>query len=86
MDGWFWAATVQSYVRALFGYDPAKDSLLPCPEIGLPFKYGDVLQVSPAIEHSFLLESSISFQYFGETHPTSTPVHSEKDVHVWNQF
>ena len=35
----------QSYVRALFGYDPAKDSLLPCPEIGLPFKYGDILQV-----------------------------------------
>jgi len=35
----------KSYVRALFGYDPAKDSLLPCPEIGLPFKYGDVLQV-----------------------------------------
>ena len=37
--------TFQSYVRALFGYDPAKDSLLPCPEIGLPFKYGDILQV-----------------------------------------
>jgi len=35
----------KSYVRALFGYDPAKDSLLPCPEIGLPFKYGDILQV-----------------------------------------
>ena len=47
----------QSYVRALFGYDPAKDSLLPCPEIGLPFKYGDILQVDifSYLQHQFVL-------------------------------
>lgn len=33
------------YVRCLFSYDPTKDSLLPCTEIGLPFRYGDILQV-----------------------------------------
>lgn len=33
------------YVRCLFSYDPHKDTLLPCTEIGLPFKYGDILQV-----------------------------------------
>jgi len=33
------------YVRCLFSYDPHKDTLLPCKEIGLPFKYGDILQV-----------------------------------------
>ncbi|XP_063234636.1 protein PALS2 isoform X2 [Bacillus rossius redtenbacheri] len=33
------------YMRALFDYDPAEDSLLPCKDIGLPFKKGDVLQI-----------------------------------------
>lgn len=33
------------YVRALYSYEPEKDSLLPCPQIGLPFKYGDILEV-----------------------------------------
>jgi len=36
---------VQSYVRAHFDYDPKDDKLLPCPEIGLAFKKGDILQV-----------------------------------------
>ncbi|KAJ0181678.1 hypothetical protein K1T71_002400 [Dendrolimus kikuchii] len=34
------------YVRALFDYDPKDDTLLPCKEIGLEFKKGDILQVS----------------------------------------
>ncbi|KAG7207514.1 hypothetical protein KM043_009146 [Ampulex compressa] len=33
------------YMRALFDYDPAEDTLLPCREIGLPFQKGDVLQI-----------------------------------------
>lgn len=33
-------------MRALFDYDPKDDTLLPCREIGLPFKHGDILQVS----------------------------------------
>jgi len=36
---------VQSHVRAHFDYDPKEDKLLPCPEIGLAFKKGDILQV-----------------------------------------
>lgn len=33
-------------MRALFDYDPKEDTLLPCKEIGLEFKRGDILQVS----------------------------------------
>lgn len=33
-------------MRALFTYNPSEDSLLPCRDIGLPFKSGDILQVS----------------------------------------
>lgn len=36
----------QCYMRALFDYDPEEDTLLPCKTIGLPFQYGDILQVS----------------------------------------
>ena len=32
-------------MRALFDYDPKEDTLLPCREIGLDFKKGDVLQI-----------------------------------------
>ncbi|KAG6443988.1 MAGUK p55 subfamily member 6 isoform X1 [Manduca sexta] len=34
------------YVRTLFDYSPKDDSLIPCKEIGLEFKKGDILQVS----------------------------------------
>ncbi|GBP36822.1 MAGUK p55 subfamily member 2 [Eumeta japonica] len=34
------------YVRALFDYNPKEDTLIPCQEIGLQFKKGDILQVS----------------------------------------
>lgn len=37
---------IQCYMRALFDYEPEDDTLLPCKEIGLPFQYGDILQVS----------------------------------------
>ncbi|EDW04114.1 protein PALS2 [Drosophila grimshawi] len=33
------------YMRALFSYTPSEDSLLPCRDIGLPFKSGDILQI-----------------------------------------
>ncbi|XP_054708335.1 protein PALS2-like isoform X2 [Uloborus diversus] len=35
----------QTYVKALYAYDPSKDSLLPCKDIGLAFKQGDILQI-----------------------------------------
>jgi len=40
-------------VRCLFSYDPVKDTLLPCTEIGLPFKYGDILQVVNSTDPSW---------------------------------
>ncbi|XP_005182797.1 protein PALS2 isoform X2 [Musca domestica] len=35
----------QCYMRALFTYSPSEDSLLPCKDIGLAFKSGDILQI-----------------------------------------
>ncbi|CAB0005424.1 unnamed protein product [Nesidiocoris tenuis] len=35
----------QTFMKALFNYDPHEDTLLPCKEIGLPFKQGDILQI-----------------------------------------
>lgn len=32
-------------MRALFDYDPTEDNLIPCKEIGVSFKHGDILQV-----------------------------------------
>lgn len=32
-------------MRALYDYDPKEDGLLPCKEIGLQFKHGDILQI-----------------------------------------
>lgn len=33
------------FVRAQFDYQPAYDDLIPCPQAGIPFKTGDILQV-----------------------------------------
>jgi len=33
------------HVRALFDYDPDEDNLIPCHELGIMFKKGDVLHV-----------------------------------------
>ena len=38
--------SAQIYVRAQFDYDPMQDELIPCAQAGVPFKTGDVLQVS----------------------------------------
>ncbi|XP_055799171.1 55 kDa erythrocyte membrane protein-like isoform X1 [Salvelinus fontinalis] len=37
--------TQQTYMRAQFDYDPAKDDLIPCKEAGLKFKTGDIIQI-----------------------------------------
>lgn len=44
-------------MRALFDYDPAEDTLLPCKEIGLGFSHGDILQV-------LFLNFYLSLNYF----------------------
>ena len=33
------------FVRAQFDYDPMEDDLIPCPQAGIPFTTGDVLQI-----------------------------------------
>ncbi|XP_037908001.1 MAGUK p55 subfamily member 6 isoform X4 [Hermetia illucens] len=33
------------YMRALFDYNPEEDTLLPCQDIGVAFKHGDILQI-----------------------------------------
>ena len=45
-------------MRALFTYNPSEDSLLPCKDIGLAFKSGDILQVL-----QFVLTNIISFLF-----------------------
>ncbi|CAI9729190.1 MAGUK p55 subfamily member 7 isoform X1 [Octopus vulgaris] len=37
--------STQIRLRALFDYDPFDDPIIPCPEAGLPFQKGDVLQI-----------------------------------------
>ncbi|XP_024250198.1 55 kDa erythrocyte membrane protein-like isoform X2 [Oncorhynchus nerka] len=35
----------ETYMRAQFDYDPAKDDLIPCKEAGLKFKTGNIIQI-----------------------------------------
>uniref|UniRef100_A0A8B9H141 55 kDa erythrocyte membrane protein n=1 Tax=Astyanax mexicanus TaxID=7994 RepID=A0A8B9H141_ASTMX len=37
--------SLQTYMRAQFDYDPAKDDLIPCKEAGLRFQTGDIIQI-----------------------------------------
>ena len=32
-------------VRAHFSYDPSDDRFIPCPEVGLAFRCGDILRI-----------------------------------------
>lgn len=56
-------------MRALFDYEPEEDTLLPCKEIGLPFQYGDILQVSFFIAEFFFMIKEIKFQWKSNVHP-----------------
>lgn len=33
------------FVRAMFDYNPGSDNLLPCQDIGLPFRHGDIMEI-----------------------------------------
>lgn len=39
------------YVRALYGYDPSNDPLIPCQELGLTFQRGDILRIVAREDH-----------------------------------
>ncbi|KAI1716437.1 guanylate kinase domain-containing protein [Ditylenchus destructor] len=40
-------------VRAQFDYDPEQDDLIPCPQAGVPFKTGDILQIISKDDHNW---------------------------------
>ncbi|CAI5455732.1 unnamed protein product [Caenorhabditis angaria] len=41
------------FVRAQFDYEPIQDDLIPCPQAGVPFKTGDILQVISKDDHNW---------------------------------
>ncbi|CAA90760.2 Protein lin-2 [Caenorhabditis elegans] len=41
------------FVRAQFDYEPSQDDLIPCPQAGIPFKTGDILQVISKDDHNW---------------------------------
>lgn len=41
------------FVRAQFDYDPMEDDLIPCPQAGIPFTTGDVLQIISKDDHNY---------------------------------
>ncbi|KOB66605.1 putative calcium/calmodulin-dependent serine protein kinase membrane-associated guanylate kinase [Operophtera brumata] len=51
-------------MRTLFEYSPKEDTLIPCKEIGLEFKRGDILQISKK-KKKFVYESRSSVQLEG---------------------
>ncbi|XP_042897149.1 protein lin-2-like [Parasteatoda tepidariorum] len=45
--------TCEIFVRAQFDYDPKADDLIPCPQAGIKFKTGDILQVISKDDHNW---------------------------------
>ncbi|XP_022254055.1 peripheral plasma membrane protein CASK-like isoform X2 [Limulus polyphemus] len=45
--------TFQIYVRAQFSYNPYDDELIPCPQAGVSFQTGDILQVISKDDHNW---------------------------------
>ncbi|KAH7719910.1 peripheral plasma membrane protein CASK-like isoform 1 [Aphelenchoides avenae] len=41
------------FVRAQFDYDPTQDDLIPCPQAGVPFNTGDIIQVISKDDHNW---------------------------------
>ncbi|CAJ0575124.1 unnamed protein product, partial [Mesorhabditis spiculigera] len=41
------------FVRAQFDYEPGQDDLIPCPQAGMAFKTGDILQVISKDDHNW---------------------------------
>ncbi len=41
------------FVKALFNYEPDSDDLMPCPQAGLAFAIGDILQILSKDDHSW---------------------------------
>uniref|UniRef100_A0A5S6R0L5 Peripheral plasma membrane protein CASK n=1 Tax=Trichuris muris TaxID=70415 RepID=A0A5S6R0L5_TRIMR len=60
------------YVRAQFDYDPSHDDLIPCPQAGIHFRTGDVLQVISKDDYNWWQARHVaSFPSFGPSCTTS---------------
>ncbi|CAJ0609524.1 unnamed protein product [Cylicocyclus nassatus] len=63
------------FVRAQFDYDPCEDDLIPCPQAGVPFKTGDILQVISKDDHNWWQARFVSsFPSFGTSSNISVNV------------
>ncbi|CAB3399702.1 unnamed protein product [Caenorhabditis bovis] len=60
------------FVRAQFDYEPAQDDLIPCPQAGVPFKTGDILQVISKDDHNWWQARFVS------SFPSIGPVHTQR--------
>uniref|UniRef100_A0A914VSS9 Peripheral plasma membrane protein CASK n=1 Tax=Plectus sambesii TaxID=2011161 RepID=A0A914VSS9_9BILA len=61
------------FVRAQFDYEPVQDDLIPCPQAGVPFKTGDVLQVISKDDHNWWQARYVaSFPALGAAHASGT--------------
>ncbi|MCP9263192.1 Peripheral plasma membrane protein CASK [Dirofilaria immitis] len=61
------------FVRAQFDYDPEQDDLIPCPQAGVSFKTGDILQVISKDDHNWWQARYISqFPALGNGSSSST--------------
>ena len=64
------------YVRALYGYDPSIDPLIPCKELGLAFQRGDILRIVARDENSIPLQNDQNNSwwqaYREDSHETDT--------------
>ncbi|KAK0403472.1 hypothetical protein QR680_016938 [Steinernema hermaphroditum] len=60
------------FVRAQFDYDPNQDDLIPCPQAGVPFKTGDILQVISKDDHNWWQARFVAtFPALGSGHAAS---------------
>jgi len=41
------------YVKCLFNYEPIDDELIPCPQAGIRFQVGDILQITSKDDHNW---------------------------------
>lgn len=44
---------LQIFVRSQFDYDPTEDDLIPCPQAGIAFNRGDILQIISKDDHNW---------------------------------
>ncbi|CAF1043236.1 unnamed protein product [Rotaria sp. Silwood1] len=67
------------YVRALYGYDPYNDPLLPCKELGLMFQRGDILRIVARDENLIKINDSY-INWWQAYHENSTETDTDPSL------